>query len=59
MRPILTPLGLLTGKTAIRFAEQHGISLNKYADGLSPARSGLSPEQARKINPDLIWIELK
>jgi len=59
MRPLLTPLGLLTGKVAIRFAEEHGLRLNKYADSLSPARNGLSPDQARKLNPELVWIELK
>lgn len=59
MRPILTPLGLLIGKTAIRFAEEHGIPLNKYADGLTPACSGLSPEQAKKCAPELIWVDIR
>jgi hypothetical protein len=58
MYPVLTPLGLLIGKTAIRFAEEHGLPLNKYADGLSPAQQGLSPEQARKVNAELIWIRI-
>lgn len=59
MRPFLTPLGLLTGKTAIKFADENGLSLNSYSLGSIPAKTGLSPDEAKRINPELIWIEIK
>lgn len=61
MLPLLTPLGLLVGHTAIRFAEENGLHLNKYATGIEKAKHNLTPEEARRIaksNPELIWLNI-
>jgi hypothetical protein len=51
----------LTGFDAISYAEQEGLSLNKAADPIDPARHGLSIAEAEAIasdSPDLIWLEV-
>ncbi len=51
----------LTRYQAIRYAEAHGLTLNKYEDPIEDAREGLTPEEARKVaeeDPNLIWIEV-
>jgi hypothetical protein len=51
----------LTGFAAIEFAEQEGLTLNKLADHIDTAVSGLTVAEAEAIaddNPDLIWLEV-
>lgn len=50
---------ILTGYVAIGYADQLGMTLNKYQDPTEGARAGLSVEEARRIaskDPDLIWV---
>lgn len=50
----------LCGYPAIEYASANGLTLNKYADPIEGARSGLSVREAREIAHDdanLIWIE--
>ena len=49
-----------TGHQAIEIAETNGADLNKYADPIEDARTGLSIDEAREVateDPSLIWIE--
>jgi hypothetical protein len=51
----------LTGFAAIEYAEQEGLTLNKYADNIDESASGLSIAEAEAIaveDPDLIWLEV-
>lgn len=51
----------LTGFEAIEFAEKEGFTLNKKADAIDEARSGLTIAEAETIavdDPDLIWLEV-
>jgi hypothetical protein len=51
----------LTGFQAIDYAEQEGMTLNKSADRIDEARTGLSVAEAEAIaaeDPNLIWIEV-
>ncbi len=51
----------LTGFDAIAFAELEGLSLNKEADAIDEARSGLTVAEAEAIaaeDPRLIWLEV-
>jgi hypothetical protein len=51
----------LTGFEAIEFAEKEGLTLNKKADAIDEARSGLTIAEAEAIavdDPDLIWLEV-
>jgi hypothetical protein len=51
----------VTGFDAISFAEQEGMTLNKDADHIDEARTGLSIAEAEAIatlNPNLIWLEV-
>jgi hypothetical protein len=51
----------LTGFEAIEFAEKEGFKLNKSADSVDEARSGLTIAEAEAIatdDPDLIWLEV-
>jgi len=51
----------LTGFAAIEFAEKEGYTLNKAADHIDEAQSGLSVAEAEAIattEPDLIWLEV-
>lgn len=50
----------LTGTDAIRYAEQNGLTLSKYADPTEGAREGLTVDEARDVaaqDPGLIWID--
>lgn len=50
---------ILTGHEAIDYANEHDLSLNKYADPVEDARTGLSVEEANEIAREdarLIWI---
>ena len=61
-RPLLTPIGLLTGKLAIKFAISNGLRVNKYATDSEAAEYGIDPVKAEKIaktNPELIWLDIK
>ena len=49
----------LTGFAAIEFAEKEGLTLNKAADHVDDAASGLSIAEAEAIatgDPDAIWL---
>ncbi len=51
----------LTGFDAITFAEQEGLTLNKKADSVDEAATGLTIAEAEAIaaeDPDLIWLEV-
>lgn len=51
----------LTGFEAIEFAEKEGYTLNKAADRIDEAQSGLTIAEAEAIaatEPDLIWLEV-
>src|SRR6186997_2066766 len=51
----------LTGFAAIEYAEQEGLALNKFADNIDDAVSGLTIAEAEAIaveDPDLIWLEV-
>lgn len=51
----------LTGREAIEYAREHGLSLNKYADPTEDARQGLAIWQAEQVvaeDPGLIWLEI-
>jgi hypothetical protein len=51
----------LTGFDAITYAEREGLSLNKSADPIDDARTGLSVAEAEAIaseDPTLIWVEI-
>ena len=51
----------LTGFDAISYAEREGLSLNKSADPIDDARTGLSVAEAEAIasdDPNLIWVEV-
>lgn len=55
-----TPNTRLNGEQAIEYAEQHGLTLHKYADPIEYARSGLSPDEARRVaaqGGSLIYID--
>jgi hypothetical protein len=51
----------LTGFEAIAFAEREGLTLNKAADNIDEAVTGLSIAEAEAIateDPDLIWLDV-
>ncbi len=51
----------LTGFAAIEYAEQEGLLLNKSADNIDDAATGLSVAEAEAIaddRPDLIWLDV-
>ncbi len=51
----------LTGFEAIDYAELEGLTLNKAADPIDEARTGLSVAEAQAIaaeDPSLIWIDV-
>jgi hypothetical protein len=51
----------LTGFEAIEYAEVEGLNLNKAADAIDEARSGLTVAEAEAIaaeDPSLIWLEV-
>jgi hypothetical protein len=51
----------LRGFEAIQFAEQEGLALNKDADAIDEAVSGLTVAEAEAIaveSPELIWLEV-
>ncbi|MCC6419495.1 MAG: hypothetical protein IT429_14780 [Gemmataceae bacterium] len=51
----------LIGFDAIQFAEQEGLALNKEADHIDPACSGLTVAEAEAIaseDASLIWLEV-
>jgi hypothetical protein len=51
----------LTGFEAITFAEREGLTLNKHADSIDDAATGLTIAEAEAIaaeDPDLIWLEV-
>ncbi len=51
----------LTGFQAISFAELEGLRLNKQADAIDEARTGLTVAEAEAIaseDPSLIWLEV-
>ncbi len=51
----------LTGFEAITFAEREGLSLNKSADNIDDAATGLTVAEAEAIaaeDPELIWLEV-
>jgi hypothetical protein len=51
----------LTGFDAIEYAEVEGLTLNKVADPIEEARTGLTIDEAEAIavhDPDLIWLEV-
>jgi hypothetical protein len=51
----------LTGFDAIQFAEQEGLALNKDADAIDEAATGLTVAEAEAIavdSPELIWLEV-
>lgn len=53
---------ILEGRSAIGYAEDHDLLLNKYADLVEGAREGLSIEEAEEIGREgdllLIWLEI-
>lgn len=52
----------LTGQAAIAIAEANGLTLSKYADPIEDARTGLDPDEARKVaseDPNLIYIDVE
>ena len=51
--------GTLTGRDAIRFAEEHGLRLRKYSDPTEGARDDLTIEEAEDVareDAGLIWV---
>lgn len=46
----------LEGSEAIHFAERHGLTLSKAADPTEDARDGLTPDEAQRIDPSLIYL---
>lgn len=51
----------LIGFEAIEFAEKEGLTLNKRADHIDEARSGLTIAEAEAIatdDPDSIWLNV-
>ena len=51
----------LTGFDAITFAEREGLTLNKHADNIDDAATGLTVAEAEAVaaeDPDLIWLEV-
>lgn len=51
----------LTGFDAITFAEREGLTLNKLADSINEAATGLTVPEAEAIateDPNLIWLEI-
>lgn len=51
----------LTGFEAIEYAEKEGLRLNKLADHIDDARSGLSIAEAEAIatdDPESIWLKV-
>ena len=51
----------LTGFEAIEFAEKEGFKLNKSADAIDEAQTGLTIAEAEAIateDPDSIWLEI-
>ena len=51
----------LTGFDAISYAEREGLSLNKSADSIDDARTGLSVAEAEAIaseDANMIWVEV-
>jgi len=51
----------LRGFEAIQFAEQEGLALNKDADTIDQAATGLTVAEAEAIavdSPELIWLEV-
>lgn len=49
----------LTGRDAIDYADDHGLTLCKYADPTEDARTGLSVDEARAIaaeDPSLVYL---
>lgn len=51
----------LTGFDAIEYAEKEGLKLNKKADHIDEARSGLTIAEAEAIatdDPDSIWLNV-
>lgn len=51
----------LTGFDAITFAEREGLALNKHADNIDDATTGLTVAEAEAVaaeDPDLIWLEV-
>lgn len=52
--------GRITGHDAIRYAEERGLTLGKYADPTEDGREGLSAFEAREIageDPSLIYVD--
>lgn len=50
---------ILTGREAIKAAEERGLELKKYADPVEGAREGLTVEEARQIaheDPSLVYV---
>lgn len=53
---------ILTGREAIKAAEERGLALNKYADPVEEAREGLTVEEARQIaheDPSLVYVVIE
>lgn len=51
----------ITGHDAIRYAEQHNLTLSKYGDPTEGAREGLTVAEAREIareDPGLLYVEV-
>jgi hypothetical protein len=51
----------LTGFAAIDYAEREGRTLNKAADNVDDARSGLTVAEAEALaseDPDVIWLDV-
>jgi hypothetical protein len=51
----------LTGFDAIEFAEREGLTLNKAADRIDEAVTGMTIAEAEAIasdRPDLIWLDV-
>jgi hypothetical protein len=51
----------LTGFEAISFAEQEGLPLNKLADKIDEAQTGLSIAEAEAIavdSPELVYLDI-
>lgn len=57
-KPLLTPLGRLEGKTAIKFAEKNGLTLNASSFGMKAMN--LSPDQARDFlaKGAKVWLDV-
>jgi hypothetical protein len=51
----------LTGFTAIEYAEEEGLTLNKHPDAVDGPRQGLTVAEAEAVaaeDPKLIWLEV-